>query len=484
MGNDGKVSGWHPPMKLPEFTGKQNLAGFWMNFCGRLDSIMGATLWQVGPAPWMFMSSNTQGWFANGNWGATDGFHSSGDGTKTGTKDEAELKLEKEKKEAEEAKKKEEKKKKDFETNEIKIKFNQLKPMIEDFKKTLNERVETEFNLKKEIEECTKTINKENYEKLLKIYNDHAEVIKTAKAKEISNTVTSSKNEKYSSTIATLKSKIESGDETFGILTKTSSGTIVRGEIGVGDDKEDINIMELLSTWNTEFVGKDEHANLILHIAKNRAAKSSGEAKSKYDTLSNNLHQKLYTAAEKIQEDKLTAETKTALQKAMEDFAKFDNVAKRFPAGENPAGQNYSNAFENLYMAIRRAEAEVADKDLNDAFDFLGEENPYKNTKVNSDAVKADLEAEYRTQAQTVTEPSDPETIAKREIKHNGITYEEITENSVKKYKKGETILSEEQFKNETNITDIVFNEDGSYTFKAGGVKYKSTPDHNQSRDV
>ena len=66
----------------------------------------------------------------------------------------------------------------------------------------------------------------------------------------------------------------------------------------------------------------------------------------------------------------------------------------------------------------------------------------------------------------------------------NNKEYKVIEESGTRKYKTGEKILTEEEFYKQTNITNISFNQDGSYTFEAGGVKYKSDKEHNQSRDV
>ncbi len=411
----GKIE-WNP----------DNVVKSWMGVCQGFQGLpfISQTLWQVGPMPWL--TNFSQGWFGNANWGNTsDTVEISNGNKKTRTpKTDAEKKHEAEEKKAE-------KRKKDFEQKELKEKHEKLKPLLVSYKETLDKAYKKEtdstkkeelYNQIEDINECVKSVTKDNYEKMLEIYNENKDKIKETKSKEIKDKVTSKTNPQYTSVASNLKTSIENSTDGFGILKKTDSG-YEWGTITVNGEEQDIDIMELLSTWNNET--STQRTYIIEHIAKNRKTQT-GENKSKYDVLSNQLHDKLKTAAENIDERKLDVNVPAekaildALTKAQNDFNKFDTVDKRFPDGEATAGANYSKAFENLYMAIRRAEAMIADKDLEESFRFLGDENPYKTaTEIENGKVKVvegtilaetekELVSEYRSQVKEVTEPVAP----------------------------------------------------------------------------
>lgn len=439
----GKVD-WNP----------QNLAKNWMNVCQGFQGLpfISQTLWQVGPMPWLMNFGNSSDWFPNGNWGqTTDSVEISTPVKDTAPKTEAEKKLEREQKEAEN-------REQAFEKRQLTKKFDKLKPLLTEFQKTLNEDVREEFDLIKDIEKYTKSATKENYEKMLEIYNANKTKINAAKEKDVKKDLTSANNTEYTSKVTTLYERIEDlADSKFGILD---------------DDKtlkDDIDIMELLSTWNSNTTTKNSHVMKTIG-AKYKSA--TGENKSKYEVLVNALHDKLSTAAENIDEDKLTEETKKLLKDAQDKFEKFDTIAKRFPTSESECGVNYSNAFDNLYRAIRLAEAEIVEKDLKESFNFLGDENPYKTSTIVADT-KTDLKNEFLSYVRTVTEPVAPSVPSgAKEVKVESTSYHIHTEgNTTKYYKADGTEMTEAEFK--ASVGEVVVKENGCYSItKDGTTKY------------
>lgn len=382
----------------------------WRNIGSQIFAMtLGQMSWGRG-LPWFCNNDFTQALFPNMNWGQVGdsvqfNYTPTSSGTKkTEPKTEAEKKLEREQKEAEN-------KEKAFEKRQLTKKFDKLKPLLTEFKKTLNEDVREEFDLIKDIEKYTKSVTKENYEKMLEIYNANKTKINAAKEKAVKEKLTSANNTEYTSKVTTLSTKIATPDDTFG------------GILDDGELKDDIDIMELLSTWNSNTTTSGSH--IMNTIGAKYKATSDGTVKSKYEVLVNALHDKLSTAAENIDEDKLTEETKKLLKDAQDNFEKFDTIAKRFPTSEPECGVNYSNAFDNLYRAIRLAEAEIVEKELKESFDFLGDENPYKTSTIVT-GTKTDLKNEFLNNVRTVTEPIAPPP-AEKSIE------EQATENGYRK---------------------------------------------------
>ena len=460
-----------------------NLAKNWMNVCKGFQGLpfISQTLWQIGPMPWLMNLTSSSFDWDNGNWGRFDGFDRS-DSTKKPEKEKPAAKTPEER-QAE----REEKAAKKAEINKLVKNYNDMYSALEEYGKTLTDSTEptkevfdeTLADLKgKANKNMTKEKIEEKITEIKVMYEKYETKIQETKANKIKSEVTTTNNPQYKDTVGNLKSKIENGsDKTFGILTETSSGTLEWGKIGSGDNKKDIDVMELLSSWYSEYVGKGSHASIIKFIAAKRVDKT-GEAKGNYDELSNQLHDKLYAAAENIQEDKLSAESKAAFEKAMEDFEKFDTIDKRFPKDESPVGSNYNQAFENLYIAIRKAEAEIADNKLSKAFEFLGDENPYKNSTALRDAVNADLKKECN-EVKAVTAPVAPSVPSgAKEIKSEGVSYHVLEgEGGTTYYKADGTEMTAEEFKN--TVGEVTFNtENGAYSIKKGETTYYYKADH------
>lgn len=458
-----------------------NLAKNWMNVCKGFQGLpfISQTLWQIGPMPWLMnLTSSSFNW-DNGNWGKFDGF----DRSDAGKKPQKEPPAAKtpEERQAE----REEKAKKKAEINKLVKNYNDMYSALEEYGKTLTDSTEptkevfdeTLADLKgKANKNMTKEKLEEKITEIKVMYEKYETKIQETKADKIKSGVTTTNNPQYKDTVGNLKSTIENGsDKTFGILIETSSGTREWRKIGSGNNKKVIDVMELLSSWYSEYVGKGSHASIIKFIAAKRAGKKE-EAKGDYDELSNQLHDKLYAATKKIQKDKLSAESKAAFEKAMEDFEKFDTIDKRFPKDENPVGSNYNQAFENLYIAIRKAEAEIADKDLEDAFNFLGDENPYKNSTALRDAVNADLKKECN-EVKAVTAPVAPSVPSgAKEVKSDGVSYHVLEgEGSTTYYKADGTEMTAEEFKN--TVGEVEF-KNGNYSIKKGETTTYYKADH------
>ena len=109
-----------------------------------------------------------------------------------------------------------------------------------------------------------------------------------------------------------------------------------------------------------------------------------------------NLHEKLRTKALGLEDDSnLSSSGNKALSKAIDDFDEFES--SRYTSAE------YEKAFNNLYMAVRLAEAEIAEKTLKKEFEFLGEDSPFAEAKYiddvkNFETLEQDKEVEQELQ--------------------------------------------------------------------------------------
>lgn len=408
----------------------------WNNIDSQLFSLtLGQMHWGRGGLPWFCNNDFTNQMFPNCNWGnvgdwwqcnaAAPGVSGGGGSNKTDDVDESDMTPE------EKLAAKEEKAKKKAEIQKLVDNYNKMYTSLEEYGKTLTDKstpTKTEFEetLNEYKNKATKSMKKETLEEKIAdikvMYDKYKDKIQEAKTNKIKSSVTSN-NTKYTTLANSVKTAITSGnDELFGgILAKGDDGTFEWGTVKIDGEEQDIDVMEFLSSWNNANVGTSAKPNpnaFIIKAIASKYATASGENKGKYETLSNRLHDKLEDEGNSLLaklNDEITH--KEALQEAINKFAKFDTIGKRFPSGTN--GENYNNAFENLYRAIRLAEAEKADKELKEEFDFLGDENPYKDGTLLRTA-EDDLKTECRTNATEVTDPVEPEKTAEELAKEKG----------------------------------------------------------------
>lgn len=409
----------------------------WNNIGSQLFSLtLGQMHWGRGGFPWFCNNDFTNQMFPNCNWGnvgdwwqcnaAAPGVSGGGGSNKTDDVDESDMTPE------EKLAAKEEKAKKKAEIQKLVDNYNKMYTSLEEYGKTLTDKstpTKTEFEetLNEYKNKATKSMKKETLEEKIAdikvMYDKYKDKIQEPKANKIKSSVTSNNNTKYTTLANSVKTAITGGnDELFGgILAKVDDGTFEWGTVKIDGEEQDIDVIEFLSSWNNANVGTSAKPNpnaFIIKAIASKYATASGENKGKYETLSNRLHDKLEDEGNSLLaklNDEITH--KEALQEAINKFAKFDTIGKRFPAGTN--GENYNNAFENLYRAIRLAEAEKADKELKEEFDFLGDENPYKDVTLLKTA-EDDLQTECRTNARKVTDPVEPEKTAEELAKEKG----------------------------------------------------------------
>ena len=386
-------------------------------WCCGLDTILpflGQTLFQA-PPPWIqnyFIqqwypgSSSLSGMLSGQQLGVGDSIHIS-DGSRV--KKEEPPKTEEEKIEAE--KQKIQKKR---EKDEAIKKYSQTRTVLNNYLAELNknlgeladgeeknklqtkiDELQAKLNIYKEISSSTKLTTEkiiENQAKLQESYKAYENDIKSHELNEAKKNITSSNNGAYKDKVTTLQANVVTfKDKTFGILTTDSNGLCEW-------DKE-VDILELLSTWNSDESTKNSH---IMNEIIPKYKEAIGDQKSHYEKLISEFQKKLLGLAEDIDASKLSGDTKKALSEATEQLKKFDDMDKRASDA-----QNYSHSFDNLYRAIRLAKTEIADKELKEKFDFLGAENPYKNSQFLTD-VKADLKSEGCENAYEVTAPVSP----------------------------------------------------------------------------
>lgn len=281
------------------------------------------------------------------------------------------------------------------EINKLVENYNNMYQALEVFAATLSASSDPkksvfEATLKTYKDKAKSSMKKETIESkiadLKAVYNKYAEKVKTANLEEAKKNVTSTTNSDYSSKVTKLKAA-NGGDETFGgILLKNNNGPL--------SWNDDVDILELLSTWNST---SDTAGSHVMKTILDKYNSATGEAISNYQALKREFEDKLLSVAEDIDVNKLTDDTKTALTTAINDLKDFGDINV---AAANPV--LYSRTFDNLYRAIRLAKAEIADKDLKEKFDFLGNENPYKDGQF-LDIVKKDLSDENCGNAYKVT---------------------------------------------------------------------------------
>lgn len=353
MGNEIGNSNQNIPFKL----NPNNIGGFWMNFCSTIrDPFMAMSLWQVGPMPWMLGNNSLWSLYQNNNggqnWGVGDSFTSS---TTTSTSKTQETPKTQEEKDVAQAKKK-----------QLEIKFNKLKNILNEYKESLDETKDDEGVLIVKINRLTSSsINQENYDALLALFNENKDAILEFENKKVQKEVTTVKNQEYEKTVKKLNNAIEK-DGKF--------------------DLDNVDIMELISTWNNPSTG---NRSFIMVKLYNKTCGKTPEQHKAWKDLAKQFHEKLIKSADDIRQDDLSTERKDSLNDALEAFNKFSVGSGLTKANIN----KYQKAFDSLYEQIRLAEAEIADKKLKEKYEFLGDENPYKNDKF-AEETKKDLKEE------------------------------------------------------------------------------------------
>lgn len=459
-----------------------NIAKNWMNVCQGLQGLpfISQTLWQVGPMPWL--QSNVSSWFGNSNWGncydslqignSPKKIDTAGDVNEEKPVDESNMTAE------EKAAKKAEKQK-------FVDKYNKMYTVLEEYGKTLSDSTDPTKTVFEELlksypknmtsSTATETLNR-NYHDLDALFKKYADKIKPAILNNAKKEITSTNNTEYTTKVTSLNSAISNNTNAkFGILKDGGNGSY--------EWNDDIDILELLSTWNSNDTTKSKH--IMSTLSDKRKAETNGAKKSQLDTLANKLHEKLLSVAENIDEEKLSDETKAILKEAN------DNL-EAFSAGNRlEKEKDYSNAFDNLYRAIRLAKAEIAEKELKEKFDFLGDQNPYKTLTFVSDT-KADITQEGLKDKREVTvpNPAEEKTVAElaeekgyRQTDYSKAYYSETEK---KHYYYDET---SKEFKELVGV-DII-HKDGSCSVKENGelvkksfeeiIKSSSTPEANAS---
>lgn len=473
------------------FGGKFNFMAFFAS-CMHLENILpfaGRTISQIGPPPnfWAFFNQD-QGW-SNGNWQVFDGYAPSLDagskkpgktketGDADGAEDPGNVEPPKTPEEIVEAQTK------------AAAKTAKLKATIDTYNKTLEalqahaetlsgsekstfetilanyKKVTYTVTMEKYMDDNGNVLKPESaansYKKLKDnlaciqlIYNDVKDSIKANALNKAKEDVTSPNNTSYTTKVTGLAQKInDNNDATFGILKESS---------GVLSWDSDVDIMELLSTWNSTESTKSAH---IMNKLADKYSATTGETKSRLATFADNLHEKLIGVAQDIVEDSETSVTqKDSLNKAITALQAFGRDQRLSES------QNYSNAFDNLYRAIRLVEAEKADAKLSKDFEYLGEDNPYKDTKMLETETKNDLNAEGLENAQAVTAPAVKVEIPAdaKTVKINNVEYKVSgSGDNAKVYKPDETELSPEE---KAEIGIIEFDGEGNYKITKGST--------------
>ena len=464
----------------------------WMSVCnyyGNMMPFIGQTLWQVGPMPFI-----TQGWFPNtnyGNWG--DQFVSSytpgagGGGSSTNLTESEKETLIKQKTEI-----------KDY----VK-KYNNILKALNAYKGTLTgdalskfesviytegidlsseykvDNINSDNNLKSIESKHTKAKGK--YEAILKIYNNYNtnQVVENAYKEFISEEqkLAKTNNSEYDDEVTSVSNWISAPTDSLPLLEEDN---------GSYTWSDNIDIMDFLSTWNST-EGKD---HLIKTIVTKYGGLQDEDPKRYLETFTEKLCGKLKDRAGGIDQKKLTDSTKKFLKGAI----------NAFPSSIRSSNLNSELAtkFDNLYKAVRLAEAEIADKELREAFDFLGNENPYKNNNDNKlfNEAKADLKSE-NVDVNDVTPPQanptpggnenpaptpantpavDKSSWNNKKVKINN------TECTVKVDSSGNVTFDHAQCtgntESELGISDFKMEDDGSYSYTKDGRVFKFNANH------
>ena len=105
----------------------------------------------------------------------------------------------------------------------------------------------------------------------------------------------------------------------------------------------------------------------------------------------------------------MTSETKDELKDALEDFEKFEELYGGRLSDEKFA-KEYAKAFDNLYRACRKAEAEKIAKEFQEEVKFLGEDADFDAEDI-SDYANKDLKNENLRRAErNIKRPTEDDT--------------------------------------------------------------------------
>lgn len=453
--------------------------------CFQLDQCLfglGATLYQMGPPPGAYTT-----YFNNPSIFPNNPYIPTGDHYSSSTKSSdlfAPLRKSKKKSSAETANEKIAKAREKAEKNKLVEKYKNIYNILEKYKETLNDTTEP---TKSEYEEVLKyyksstptssqTTDQIN-EKISDIialydeYNGNENKIQTAYETYVKSNLTSATGDsKHSTAVTSLNNWINNPieDDFGGILEKDSGGNIVWAE---EDDAPKYDIMELLSTWNSTDSIKNNHViQTIINKYNGLKGDDVGVKKDYLVTLALKMCNQLEDRAGKIlnqYKDKLSADTKNALKTAKnalpDTFSAFTNVS------------NLSQQFDSLYHAIRIAEAELADKDLQEKFAFL-DTNPYASHSEFTTNAMSDLASERVYQSfpsdpvafdSSILEPMDLKDINGTKIRIGKYEYKlSVTGNEIKIFSVTSNV----------NMTDTlgkitVYKNNMGYSLEKDGVK-------------
>ena len=255
-------------------------------------------------------------------------------------------------------------------TTSAKDKFNKLEKILKDYASTLEGTEKTLFEEKfKEFDELTSSEKtQEKYEELLELYDDYKAKIKESKLKEAG--VSSSDLENLADlSYENLDNKLKDND-----------------------------VVDVITAWNSNENTKE--INLVKTLQEKYLSASTDE-KKKVIAQIKTLHENLADKADELKDDKkLSSSSKKALKSAIETFDAFDK--------SRLTSEDYVKAFNNLYMATRLAEAEIAEKELQEEFKFLGEESPFDEVELVDDTQRDFRRKGYRV-SQNITTPDDDE---------------------------------------------------------------------------
>lgn len=385
-------AGWDPA----------NVAKEWMKVCQSFefqDPLMAISLWRSGPMPWMMNGGNSASlWtafqgpnsFGGNMWGNVGDSVNLGNSTPEEKVDESDMTPE------EKLASREKRAAQNAEKQKLVDNYNKMYSALEEYGNTLTEKTtpkKSEFmdvlkTYKANLSTSTKTEKlNEKFADLKAFFNKYSAKIKAAKLNSIG--VSSANGTSYKTTVTNLNKAISANnDAKFGILKESDDGSY--------EWDDDIDIIGLLSEWNSNAATKSKH--IMTRLAEKRKSLTDGAKKSQLDVLANNMHDKLLSVANEIDTEKLSEETITLLENATTDLEKF-------PSDKRLSEKDYSKAFDNLYRAIRIAKAEIANSELTEDFGFLREQNPYKDTKF-VETTNADLKTEGLESAGNVTPPA------------------------------------------------------------------------------
>jgi len=465
--------------------------------CFQLDQCLfglGATLYQMGPPPGAYTTYfNNPSIFPNNPYIPTGDYYSSS--TKSSDLF-APLRKSKKKSSAETAEEKIAKAKEKADKDKLVEKYKNIYNILEKYKETLNDNTdpsksEYEAVLKDYKSSApTSSQTKDQIEgkisdiiALYDSYNGNENKIRDAYKTYVTNNLTSATgNQKHITAVTSLSNWINNPieDNFGGILEKNSDGIIVWAE---EDDAPKYDIMELLSAWNSNSSTSGKHIIKTIidkcnELNNNNENNNNGEMISNLETLAKALCEKLRDRAGEVlkNKDKLSNETKKDL----------DNAKSRFPntISDLAKATNLSQQFDNLYHAIRIAEAELADKDLKEKFAFL-DTNPYASHSEFITQAQTDLDSErFVVQTSSGNTGNEARVVLEGDIKSswNGkkVTIED--DDYTINYSDGSISFISSQSggaldENELGISSFKMNNDFSYSYIKDGVEKKYDKD-------